>query len=113
MAKAPVINVSSALFSRNGISGRRFHAAIVDNPFGIQGHDQGGPYLVISLDKPSNPKIASPDETFVIRVQEILEGNLVSKWRGDDVAPATLQAMRDLEDLQLDEKTASLLDSIA
>jgi hypothetical protein len=112
MGKAPEITVQSALFSRNGIGGRPFHAGIVDNPFGFAGGDDQGPYLVVSLNQNANPELASPGETFVLRLQDIVDGNLVSAQRGDNVTPATLQAVRDLESANLDALLAGV-DTIA
>jgi hypothetical protein len=106
--------VISAQYQRNGISGRGFFAAIVEDPFA--GQDTGqGQFLVISVDtmrsaeeddgKPAPP---SREETFVVSMENLHAGKLVDGWRGDHVTDETLREIRRIVSEEMDARIAAI-----
>ena len=94
----PQPRIISAQRQRNGIAGRPFNVALVEHAWASS---ERGPFLVISLDNNKNPEQPSPQETFVVSVPEIIEGHLVSKFRGDNIPLGLLQDIRATIEAQL------------
>lgn len=91
--KKPINRIKSAQYQRNGISGRGFYAAIVENPFSDPA-DRGREFLIVSLDK-EGQEVPARDETFAISLEDIAKGRLESEWRGDRVDVDILWAIRE------------------
>jgi hypothetical protein len=103
-----MVNIKSVQRQRNGIAGRPFYAAIVENPFGKRDGSTQGPFLVISMCSNRDSETPVLAETCVVSVQEIMDGNLVSAYRGDSVELSVLQEIQRIAKEQLDERTREL-----
>jgi len=96
-----VTTINKVDYHRNGVSGRPFYVALVDDPFGdpapgrLRDPEASGEFLVIMFpeyDPETGKHVASREYTAVLKLNLLMDGCIGSysgnAWRGDRAAGA-------------------------
>lgn len=86
------MKIKAVNYHRNGSTGEGFYVGIVTNPFDAA-DTADEDFLVITVDDDS--EIDRSEFTFVLRMEDLVDGDLVTAWRGDRAAAVCRRPMID------------------